>query len=103
MPVAGTTIQHFGFSMKDASKVRLMYLFSAPLWVAYAAIRMSIGGILVDSINIVSIIVGIIRLDLKKKKPADNAIGTENNTDTVLDTVTKTAIKETEKETNVQG
>ena len=67
LPVIGLSIQHFGFRMKDAYKVRVMYLISAPLWVAYAAIKSSIGGILVDSINIVSIIIGIIRLDIKKK------------------------------------
>ena len=68
LPVIGLSIQHFGFRMKDAFKVRVMYLISAPLWVAYAAFHASIGGILVDSINIVSIIIGIIRLDVRKKK-----------------------------------
>ena len=82
MPVIGISIQHFGFRMKEASKVRLMYLFSAPLWVAYASIRMSIGGILVDSINIVSIIIGMIRLDRKKEVKTEIEEKSENQNDT---------------------
>lgn len=71
LPVVGISIQTVGFRMKDPFKVRCMYLVSAPFWIVYASIRVAIGGILVDSINIISIIIGIVRIDIKSRNKRD--------------------------------
>ena len=71
LPVVGISIQTVGFRMKNPFKVRCMYLVSAPFWIVYASIRVAIGGILVDSINIISIIIGIVRIDIKSRNKRD--------------------------------
>lgn len=68
LPVVGMTVHNVGFRMKSPFKVRLFYLIGTPLWITYAAIRASIGGVLVDTFNIISIIIGFVRIDMRTKQ-----------------------------------
>ena len=67
LPVIGSVMATIGFRMKNANMVRFMYLFAAPPWVVYSVLNFNIGGSLSEFLNMVSIIIGIIRLDRKKK------------------------------------
>ena len=53
--------------MKKAAHTRLTGLINSPTWLIYNILNRSIGGSLTEAISLVSIIVGIIRLDLRKK------------------------------------
>ena len=55
------------FRTKNAATVRKLCLLCSPLWLIYNIFNFSISGILTETISIISIITGIIRLDLKKK------------------------------------
>ena len=68
LPVVGMTVHNVGFRMKNPFKVRLFYFIGTPLWITYAAIRASIGGVLVDTFNIISIIIGFVRIDMRTKQ-----------------------------------
>jgi hypothetical protein len=66
LPVIGMVALTVGFRMKEAKHVRLCGLVSSPAWLIYNIIAFSIGAIVCEAISIVSIIVGLIRLDKKK-------------------------------------
>ena len=71
LPAIGMTATTIGFYLENATKVRLLSLTNAPTWMTYNIIRGSIGGTITEIICLVSVVVGIIRLDipkLKKKK-----------------------------------
>lgn len=67
LPTFGMIATTFAFHMEKAFNVRILSLISSPLWLAYNIINFSIGGMITESVSIVSIIVGIFRHDLKKK------------------------------------
>lgn len=71
LPVIAMIATTFSFRHKEARVVRAFGMVSSPLWLAYNIYSLSIGAIVCESINIVSIIVGIIRFDLKKKNSAE--------------------------------
>ncbi|MBR7110853.1 MAG: YgjV family protein [Clostridia bacterium] len=66
LPVIGMVALTIGFRMKDAKHIRLCGLVSSPSWLIYNIIAFSIGAIVCEAISIVSIFVGMIRLDKKK-------------------------------------
>ena len=68
LPTLGMFATTVSFRMKKASQVRVFSLISSPLWFAYNAITLSIGGMLTELFVMVSIIIGMLRLDIKKKK-----------------------------------
>lgn len=68
LPTLGMFSTTISFRMKKAAQVRLFSLVSSPLWFAYNAINGSIGGMLTEVFVMVSILVGMLRLDIKKKK-----------------------------------
>jgi len=76
LPVIAMIATTFSFRHKEARVVRAFGMVSSPLWLAYNIYSLSFGAIVCESINIVSIIVGIIRFDLKKKNSAEEK--TEN-------------------------
>ena len=59
-------ISTISFRTKNAATVRKLSLFNSPLWLVYDALEKSIGGTLCEVMCLISIVVGIIRLDLKK-------------------------------------
>ena len=66
LPPVGMTFSTISFRTKNAATVRKLCLFCSPLWLIYNVFNFSISGILTETISIISIITGIIRLDLKK-------------------------------------
>ena len=68
LPVIGMTATTIGFFLENATKVRLLSLTNAPTWLVYNILRGSIGGALTEVFCLISVVVGIIRLDLKKLK-----------------------------------
>jgi hypothetical protein len=67
IPVIGNVITTFAVSMKDAKNVRKLTLISSPLWLTYNIICGSIGGAVTEIFCSISIIIGMLRLDVKRK------------------------------------
>lgn len=68
LPVIGMTAVTVGFTLEKASQVRLLALSNAPTWLVYNIFNRSIGGALTEVFCLISVIVGILRLDIKKRK-----------------------------------
>lgn len=68
LPIFGSLMAAIAYRMKNATAVRQVMLLSCPLWLTYNVFCFSIGGILNESISMLSIIIAMIRLDRKKKK-----------------------------------
>ena len=73
LPVIGMISANVAFFKNDAKSVRLLGFITSPAWLIYDVIRLSIGGVITEVLSLVSIIVGLIRYDIKKK-------GKENDT-----------------------
>lgn len=67
LPIIGMVIGTISFWMNDPRRIRLFSLVSPPLWFIYNFISHSYPGMIVEIINITSIIIGIIRFDIIKK------------------------------------
>ncbi|MEE1042483.1 MAG: YgjV family protein [Clostridia bacterium] len=68
LPVIGMTAGTIGFRMTKASSVRTLSLVNAPAWLLYNILSSgSIGGAVSDSMSMISLIIGKIRLDWKRK------------------------------------
>ena len=65
LPVIGMTAMTVAFRCKQASSTRMLCLINAPSWLIYDLFNLSIGGIVCDSFSLISVIVGIFRLDRK--------------------------------------
>ena len=68
-PVIAMTATTLGFRSNKAKTIRLFALISAPSWLIYNIVFVSIGAIICEVFSLISIIIGIIRYDIKK--PAD--------------------------------
>ncbi len=68
LPTIGMIITTFAGRMKKASAVRVLTLTNSPLWLIYNIIEGSLGGVMTEIVSICSIIIGILRLDIKKKE-----------------------------------
>ena len=67
LPVVAMVASNIGFRLKGAFAVRVTMMISSPLWLVYNLVVGSIGAVLCEVFNMVSIVTGIIRLDVKKK------------------------------------
>ena len=68
LPVIGMTAAHVGIHLGRARTIRLLGYISSPSWLVYNIVTFSIGAIICEAINLVSITVGILRFDIKKKE-----------------------------------
>lgn len=68
LPAIGMIATTIGFNLDNATKVRLLSLTNAPTWLVYNVLRGSIGGALTEIFCLISVVVGIIRLDIRKLK-----------------------------------
>lgn len=66
LPVIGMTATTIGFRLENATKVRLLSLTNAPTWLVYNILNGSAGGALTEIFCLISVVVGILRLDIKK-------------------------------------
>ena len=67
LPVIGMTALTIGFRCRDAKAIRQFGLISSPAWLIYNIANLSIGAICCEAISLISIVVGMLRLDGKKK------------------------------------
>ncbi len=80
LPVVGMVITTVSFRFFESKIIRRFGLFNSPLWLTYNAFNFSIGGICSETFNLISIIVGIIRYDIKKEqKQTENKGNSEEN------------------------
>ena len=67
LPVIAMTVVTVSFRMRSAKKIRMFGLVNSPLWLTYDVFNFTIGGIIGETINIISIIIGIFRYDTKSE------------------------------------
>ena len=67
LPVIGMVLTTISFRYDDAKTIRRFGFINAPLWLAYNIYSKSIGAIICESLNIISIIIGTLRHDVKRK------------------------------------
>lgn len=67
LPVIGVTVTSVSYRMASGAQVRLLSLFSSPMWLIYNAVNGSAGGTISEVLSIVSIFVGMYKHDRKKK------------------------------------
>ena len=67
LPVIGMTAGHVGIYLGKARTIRYLSYVASPSWLIYNIIAFSIGAIICEVISLVSITVGILRFDIKKK------------------------------------
>ena len=67
LPVAGIMLTTVSFYLGDARRVRFIGLFNAPLWLTYNIIVFTVGGIVCEAVGLCSIVIGILRYDIRKK------------------------------------
>jgi hypothetical protein len=77
LPVVGMVITTVSFCLGRAKAVRVLGIFNSPLWLTYNIFNFSLGGIITESVALISIVIGIVRYDLKKKETAENADSTK--------------------------
>ena len=68
LPVMAMIVATVAIRLGSSKMVRRLGLISSPLWLTYNCFSGSIGAIASEILNLISIIVGIIRLDIRKKK-----------------------------------
>ena len=66
LPVIAMTVTTIAFRYKEDKILRRVAFISSPLWLVYNSIFFSLGGIIGETLNLTSAIVGTIRLDRKK-------------------------------------
>lgn len=67
LPVIGMCVSTISFNMKNAGQIRALSIVTSAGWLTYNIYYSSIGGTLCESISLISIIIGILRYDIKKK------------------------------------
>lgn len=68
LPVIGMVATTVGFSLKKAADVRKCGLVSSPSWLIYNISNFSLGAIICETLSLISIVTGMIRLDINKPK-----------------------------------
>jgi len=68
LPVLAMIIATIALRAGKSKTVRSLGLISSPMWLVYNCFSGSFGAIASEILNLISIIVGIIRLDIKKKE-----------------------------------
>lgn len=68
LPVISMTLSTVSFRYGNAAAVRRFGLICSPLWLIYNIFCFSIGAICTEVLNLVSIILGMLRYDRKKKQ-----------------------------------
>ena len=67
LPVIAMIVATISLRLGKARAVRAFGLISSPLWLIYNCFSGSIGAVASEILNLISIIVGIVRLDIKKE------------------------------------
>ena len=67
LPVVGMVFGHLAFRSSEPAKIRKISLASSVSWLTFNSIVFSVGAILCEVFNIVSIFIAMARFDRKKK------------------------------------
>ena len=74
LPAVAMVLSTVSFYLGSARAVRFLGIACSPLWLTYNVFNFNIGGIITESIALVSIFIGILRYDLKKgEEKSENA------------------------------
>lgn len=65
LPIIGMTALSIGFAKNNASDIRKYGLISSPSWLIYNCINLSIGGIICETMSLISILTAYLRYDKK--------------------------------------
>lgn len=68
LPVLAMILITVSLRLGSAKAVRRLGLFSSPMWLTYNAFSGSVGAIASEILNLISIVVGTLRFDVKRKK-----------------------------------
>lgn len=71
LPVLAMIIATIALRLGSARAVRRLGLLSSPMWLTYNCFSGSIGAIASEILNFASIVIGIIRIDIKGKHKSD--------------------------------
>lgn len=74
LPVIGIIITTFSMRAIKPFNIRLLTLINSPMWLIYNAVNGSIPGAITETFSIISIVLGIIRLDILGKKTQEEAL-----------------------------
>ena len=74
LPVVAMIVATFSLRLGSAKAVRALGLISSPMWLTYNCFSGSIGAVASEILNLISIVVGIIRFDIKKDVKATTKI-----------------------------
>ena len=78
LPGLAMTVTTVAFRYKEDKILRRVAFISSPLWLTYNFIFFSLGGIIGETLNLSSAIIGTLRLD-RKKKDENTESTTSNN------------------------
>ncbi|MBR7098291.1 MAG: YgjV family protein [Clostridia bacterium] len=67
LPVIGMVLTTVSFRFANAKMTRRFGIFSSPLWLTYNLCSFAVGAIICETVSLISIVVGTVRHDLKKK------------------------------------
>lgn len=68
LPVIAMIATTLGFYVNNAAFIRKMGLICCPGWLIYNIFNLAVGAIICEAVSICSVIIGIIRLDIKKAR-----------------------------------
>ena len=67
LPVIGMILTTISFRFTEAKTIRRFGIFNSPMWLTYNIANFSVGAICCEVMNLISIVVGMLRFDIKKK------------------------------------
>ncbi len=67
LPMVAMVLSSISFGIKNPKLVRRIYFPCSPMWLIYNIAGSSIGGVMTESFAMISIIIGMLRFDRKRK------------------------------------
>ena len=68
LAILASCLSLFALSMKNPTHIRMISLFVGPCWIVYNWVHHAYPSILMEGIALTSIVIAIIRYDIRKKK-----------------------------------
>lgn len=69
LPVLGMIFSNLALRMQEGRHIRMLAFLASPMWLVYNIITVSMGAILCEVFVLVSVVIGVVRHDIKKIKP----------------------------------
>ena len=71
LPVLAMIIATVSYRYADAKMIRRFGICASPLWLTYNIVNVAIGAIICETLNIFSIIIGMLRHDVKRRNKTE--------------------------------